>query len=87
MRSPNTSAATHRNFARAVARKLLGAGRNLGRYPLSGSTVREWGEPTLRQVLVYSYRVIYRVRADTVTILTVVHGKRLLDDSPPERPA
>ena len=45
-----------------------------------------WGVPELgveeiREILVGSYRVIYRVREEEVQILTVHHGARLLDAS------
>jgi plasmid stabilization system protein ParE len=38
--------------------------------------VREVGEPTLREVLVYDYRMLYRVRADRVVIRAFLHGAR-----------
>lgn len=36
----------------------------------------EFGDEHMREVFAYSYRVIYRVEGETVTIATVVYGKR-----------
>jgi hypothetical protein len=33
---------------------------------------------TSREIFVYSYRVIYRIQENSVTITTVIHGRRLL---------
>jgi plasmid stabilization system protein ParE len=44
-----------------------------------GRTVAELGIENIREVIVGSYRVIYRIRQDEVHLLTVHHGARLLD--------
>jgi toxin ParE1/3/4 len=66
-------------YAAAVVRKILDTTRNLSNFPLSGRIVPELGDPAIREKLVYSYRVIYRVEAEIITIAAVIHGKRLLD--------
>ena len=38
--------------------------------------VREIGESTLRELLVYDYRMLYRVREDRVVIRAFLHGTR-----------
>jgi len=65
-------------YASAVVEKILNAARGLGRFPNIGSIVPEIGEPEFRERLVYSYRVIYRVTAEQVLVVAVVHGRRLL---------
>jgi hypothetical protein len=40
--------------------------------------VPEFDDVNLRERFVYSYRVIYRIEANIVTIAAVVHGKRML---------
>ena len=47
--------------------------------PFAGGVVPEFGDDSLREWFVYSYRVIYRVENDRVTVATIVHGKRLLN--------
>ena len=41
-----------------------------------GRTVPEYDEPSIREIFVYSYRLMYRVEADTVTIIAFLHGAR-----------
>ena len=41
-----------------------------------GRVVREIGEPTLRELSVYKYRLLYRVREDGVVIRAFLHGAR-----------
>ena len=43
---------------------------------MSGRTVPEFGDESIREVFAYSYRIIYRVEGETVTVAAVVHGKR-----------
>lgn len=63
-------------YARAVAERLFDAADRLRRHPLSGRVVPELGQPTLREVIEPPYRIVYRVRADVLEVLTVVHGAR-----------
>ncbi len=53
----------------------------LSEFPKSGRVVPEINDPLVREVILGSYRIIYRVRKDLVEILTVFHGSRLLDPS------
>lgn len=71
-------------YARAVVRGLLSAARLLADFPLMGRVVPEWQTETVRERIVYPYRLIYRVSADRVDVLAVIHGARLL---PAEAPA
>jgi plasmid stabilization system protein ParE len=41
--------------------------------------VPEIGEKSIREVILGSYRIIYRRRSEAVEVLTVHHGARLLD--------
>lgn len=34
----------------------------------------------IREKFVYSYRLVYRVRDETITIVGIIHGKRLLEN-------
>ncbi|MEW6496478.1 MAG: type II toxin-antitoxin system RelE/ParE family toxin [Cyanobacteriota bacterium] len=67
------------SYAAAVVRKVLDTTTNLNKFPLSGRVVPELGNPAIREKLVYSYRIIYQVGTDTITIAAVIHGKRLLE--------
>lgn len=52
-------------------------------FPLAGRIVPELADPTLRERFVYSYRIIYRVQNDIVTIAAVIHGRRMLESVEP----
>jgi|SRR3989338_1167036 len=65
-------------YASAVVKKILDMAGSLGRFPNSGSFVPELGKQEFRERFVYSYRLIYRVTEDEVTVVAVIHGRRLL---------
>jgi len=66
-------------YARAVVAKVVAATRHLDQHPLSGRVVPEKRDPAFREIFAFSYRIIYRVEEGIVTIVAVVHGKRLLE--------
>ena len=63
------------------ANGLLTATRRLERFPRSGRVVPELGREEYREVLYGAFRIIYRVDSEAVLILTVWHGRRLLDET------
>lgn len=63
-------------YGQATVERLVGAAERLCAYPLSGRVVPELGQPTVREVIAGSYRIVYRVTADEVQVLAVVHGAR-----------
>lgn len=68
-------------YASSVVRKLVDAGHTLEQFPFSGRAVPEVAKPALREIIVYSYRVISRATPYAITILAVIHGRRFLDPS------
>jgi plasmid stabilization system protein ParE len=50
----------------------------LQHFPESGRKVPEDPNGTYRELIVGNYRVVYRVDSDKVTIVTLIHGARLL---------
>jgi addiction module RelE/StbE family toxin len=50
----------------------------LQHFPESGRKVPEDESGTYRELIVGNYRVVYRVDNDRVTIVTLIHGARLL---------
>lgn len=69
-------------YAATMVERLTSATERLQRFPQSGRVVPEVGDPELREVLVGSYRVIYRVRGEGIGIVTVLHGARQLQLPP-----
>jgi len=66
-------------FAKSVVSKILSAAEGLARLPNRGRTVPETADPSIREIFVYSYRLIYRVGEKEITVAAVIHGRRLLD--------
>jgi len=52
---------------------------HLARFPGHGRVVPEIGRPSIRELIYGNYRVIYKIEAKTIGILTVRHGRRRLD--------
>src|SRR5258706_12054139 len=70
--------------ASAVVTKIIRATRTLRRFPFAGRTVPEFEDQALRERFVYSYRIIYRVQGQTVTVAAVIHGNRMLEAVDPQ---
>ena len=70
--------------ASAVVTKIIRATRTLRRFPFAGRIVPEFEDETLRERFVYSYRIIYRIQAQTVTVAAVIHGRRMLEAVEPQ---
>jgi addiction module RelE/StbE family toxin len=50
--------------------------------PRVGRVVPEVGNPEIREVFVRTYRIIYRIEADRILVLTVFEGHRRLKRLP-----
>jgi toxin ParE1/3/4 len=72
-------AADSEAYAASVVKTILTTARNFSRFPFSGRIVPELGDESIREWFAYSYRVIYRVEDQVVTVAAIVHGRRLLE--------
>ncbi|CAN5866705.1 hypothetical protein BH18ACI4_BH18ACI4_06880 [soil metagenome] len=45
---------------------------------MSGRVVPELADDNIRELFVFSYRIIYRVQDGIVTVAAIAHGKQLL---------
>lgn len=63
-------------YARKVIKNIVTRAMGLSAFPEIGRVVPEIGDSKIREIFVYSYRIIYQVSANEVEILTVIHGKR-----------
>lgn len=81
-------AAADPTAAIALTRRLIGRGESLAKYPRRGRRVPELPGSGLREVVDGHYRIVYRVQAGQVEIVTVFEGHRLppwQDVRPPRR--
>jgi toxin ParE1/3/4 len=68
----------------SVARKFIGRIfdriEQLREYPTSGKPLPEIKDSALRELLLNKYRIIYQLNDDdSVNVIRIVHGSRLLD--------
>jgi plasmid stabilization system protein ParE len=63
--------------AKAVVREFLERASQLSATPRAGRIVPELGDATIREVPVYSWRLIYLVRRENVFVLTLIHKRRV----------
>ena len=66
--------------AAAVVAHTLDCASELVRFPQSYRRVPEWDDDAIRQRIVYSYRLIFRICDEVIEVLAVIHGARLLPD-------
>ena len=67
-------------YAELVVGRIIAAVERLESFPDSGRIVPERGDPSIREVIVRPYRVVYRRRPTEVEIATVFRASRLLPD-------
>jgi addiction module RelE/StbE family toxin len=65
-------------YAGVVLKNIVNQTRILAHFPQAARKVAEFDDENIRELVVYSYRIIYRLREDEVLIVAVIHGKRVL---------
>ena len=65
-------------YAAAFVQEVQEAAASLSEHAERGQIVPEWGDPSVRELLIKSYRLVYSVSEKTVVILTLIHGARRL---------
>ena len=65
-------------YAASFVAEMLDAARSLGEFAERGRVVPELREPSIRELLVGNYRLVYEIRPEAVYVLGVIHGAREL---------
>jgi addiction module RelE/StbE family toxin len=63
-------------YAKKISQEMVEKSEKLNSFPEVGRIVPEIGNPNIRELIIYSYRLIYEVFPDKVEILALIHGKR-----------
>ncbi len=63
-------------YATNVAQNIFSKAENLSEFPEIGRVVPEIGDKNVRELIIYSYRLIYEVVPNGVQILAIIHGKQ-----------
>jgi addiction module RelE/StbE family toxin len=67
-------------YAALVIERIMGGVERLIAFPESGRIVPERNDPTIREVIVKPYRVVYRLRPGLVEIATVFRASRMFPE-------
>lgn len=68
-------------FAEKVISTLIEKSENLYKFPEMGRIVPELQDEHIRELIVYSYRMIYEILKSDIVIHAVIHGKRDFDSA------
>ncbi len=63
-------------YAKKVVEDIVSKSEYLEDFPEIGRMVPELEDPNVRELIVYSYRLVYEIKVGHVQILTIIHGKR-----------
>ena len=64
-------------YADLVVQRLIKSVDRLVQAPESGRIVPELAEPSIREVIIRPHRLVYRIRPQSVEVVTVFHAARL----------
>jgi len=65
-------------YAKSVVSKFFEKAEILQEFSELGRKVPETNDVTIREIFIYSYRLIYKLNENTILFVAVIHGKRLL---------
>jgi len=68
-------------YAQRVVDQLTRRSEQLIHHPQSGRMVPEYEDRQLRELIVFPYRLVYRIRPDRLDIIAVFHGAQRLPES------
>jgi toxin ParE1/3/4 len=63
-------------YAQKVSIEIVEKSERLNSFPKLGRIVPEIGDPNIRELLIYSYRLVYEVFPNKVEVLALIHSKR-----------
>ena len=69
-----------RYYAKKVVHDIRELGDELNELPKMGRIVPELNEEAVRELLLYSYRMIYEIKDEDIFVLAVVHQRKNLKD-------
>ena len=67
-------------YAKSVVSKFFEKAERLQEFSELGRKVPEMNNPQIREIFVYSYRMIYKIEHTKILFIAVVHGRRLLEN-------
>ena len=65
-------------YAKRMVDRITRRSEQIADLSLSGRKVPEYQSEDIRELIEKPYRIIYRIKADQIDVLAVIHGARLL---------
>ena len=62
-------------YAKKVVNEIFLKSKTLNEFPKIGRIVPEIYDENIREIIIYSYRIIYRICESKIEVLAVMHGK------------
>lgn len=63
-------------YAQKVSEEIVALSESLASSPLRGRIVPEYDNDNIRELFLYSYRLIYEINTGGIYILALIHGRR-----------
>ena len=63
-------------YAKKIVREIVSISATIPDMPERGRIVPETNEQDIRELFIYSYRLIYQLSPELISILAVIHGSR-----------
>ena len=63
-------------YAKNVVQNIVARSESLKDCPKMGRIVPETDDSNVRELFIYSYRLIYEILPDGITVLAIIYGKR-----------
>jgi len=63
-------------YAIKVTQEFIEKSEGLTEFPQIGRTVPEIDNPNIRELIIYSYRLIYEITNKKIEILAIIHSKQ-----------
>jgi len=67
-------------YARDYVARVIARAEGLCDFPESGHLTPEADRDDVRELSIYPYRLIYRIKQNDVIVLAVLHGSRLIEN-------
>ncbi|MCB1851952.1 MAG: type II toxin-antitoxin system RelE/ParE family toxin [Gammaproteobacteria bacterium] len=74
-----------RHYAKKVVQDIREKTDTLEQFPKRGKKIPELNDDQVRELSLYSYRIIYQIKAEDVFVLAVAHKRRELKDEDIDR--
>lgn len=74
-------------YAQRVTQAIINKSLSIDGFPRTGKIVSELKNEAIREVSLYSYRILYEIKPDQIEVLAIIHKRRHLqaDEIPHEQ--